>query len=120
MEISGKGVTTSLTLRTKRTNNKQRASINITGSTNHDLGELIKEFNNSHYLCNKNKKVHNELTKDFLFIIKYFSKLTKIKKNIGMHTKRVKLDVDRTKLVNETIGNVNEIIHPVINSMNCN
>ena len=59
MVISGKGLITSLTLRTKIPNKKQKAFISITDNNNHNLSKLIKEFKNSSCLVYKKKQVHN-------------------------------------------------------------
>ena len=44
MGIPGKGLTTYLALRTKRTNNKEKAGFFITDITNQDLRKLLKKF----------------------------------------------------------------------------
>ena len=44
MVISGKGVTTYLVLSTKRTNNKQKATTDITDITNQDFSNFLRKF----------------------------------------------------------------------------
>ena len=56
----GKGMNTSLTLRTKNPNNKQKARFYITEITNQDF----RKFNNSPYIGYKSKQVNNEPTED--------------------------------------------------------
>ena len=51
-----KGLTTSLDLRTKRSNNKQKERFNITDITNQYFRKLLKKFKNSPYLGNKIKQ----------------------------------------------------------------
>ena len=46
MGIPGKVLTTSLILRTKSSNKKQKERSVITGITNQDFGKLLKNFNN--------------------------------------------------------------------------
>ena len=60
--ISVKGLTDSLTLRTKRKNKKQNSRNAITDITNQYFRKLIMEFNNSPYIGYKKKQVHNEPT----------------------------------------------------------
>ena len=62
MRILGKGLTTSLALRTKIPNKKRKARFYITDITNHYFSKLLKKFNNSPYLGYKSKRVHNEPT----------------------------------------------------------
>ena len=64
MGISGKALTTSLTLSTKSTNNKQKAMIAITEITIQDFSKLLNQFKNLPYLGYKKKQVHNEPTED--------------------------------------------------------
>ena len=45
-----KGLTNSLDLRTKRSNNKQKARFTITDITNQDFSKLLKKVDNSTYL----------------------------------------------------------------------
>ena len=58
----GKGVTTSLTLRTKRTNKKQKASFSITDIAKQDFRKSLKKFDKSPYIGYKIKQVHSEPT----------------------------------------------------------
>ena len=62
MQQSGKGITTSLSLRNKRPNKKQKARFDITDIDNQDLRKFLNKFRNSLYLGYKKKQVHNELT----------------------------------------------------------
>ena len=62
MGISGKGLETSMILMTKISNKKQKARLAITNITNLYFRKLLKGFNNSPYLGNKKKKIHNEPT----------------------------------------------------------
>ena len=59
MGRSGKGMTTSLNLRTKKPNKKQKESTAINDITNQNFSKLIKEFKNSTYIGYKKKYVHN-------------------------------------------------------------
>ena len=62
MGVPGKGLTTSLALRTKSSNKKKRARFSITSITNQDFRKLLTKFKNSPYLSYKSKQVHNEPT----------------------------------------------------------
>ena len=66
----GKGLTASLDLRTKRSNKKQKTRFSNIDINNQDVRKLLKKFNNSSYLDYKSKKVHNEPTEAYLFLIK--------------------------------------------------
>ena len=55
MVIPGKDLTTSLTLRTKIPNKKQKARISITDITNHYFRDFLRDFNDSLYLGYRNK-----------------------------------------------------------------
>ena len=112
MEIPGKGMNTSLALRTKRWNKKQKSRFVIIGNNNQYFRKLLKKFNNSPYLGYKNKQVHNEPTEAYPFLIKHISKL--IKSYSHVQPNFVKLDV------NETIGHVNEAIRHVDESIQSN
>ena len=57
-----KGITTSLDIRTKRSNRKQDERFFVTGTTNKDFRKLLKKFKISPYLGYKSKHVHNEPT----------------------------------------------------------
>ena len=46
MGIPGKGLTTSMDLSTKMSNNKQKARFSITDIPNQDLSNLLKKFKN--------------------------------------------------------------------------
>ena len=63
MGISGNGLNTSLNLRTKRTNKKQRTSISINEITNQYFRRFIKEFNSSPYIevTKRNRFIMNQL-----------------------------------------------------------
>ena len=58
----GKGLTTSLDLITKSSNNKKKKKFAITEITNQDLSNFLGKFKNSTYLVYKSKQVHNEPT----------------------------------------------------------
>ena len=89
MVISGKGLTTSPTLRTKSPNNKQKARTSITEITNQDFRKFLKEFKNSPYLGYKNKQVHNQPTEAYFFLIKQVYKIVKRKKPFGYAPKEL-------------------------------
>ena len=55
MVISGKGLTTSMILRTKSKNKKKKAGIYTTDITNQDFRKFLKEFKNSNNLGYKKK-----------------------------------------------------------------
>ena len=77
MGRTGKGLTTSLALRPKRLNKKQKARFAITNITNQDFRKLLKKFKNSPYLGYKTKQFQNEPTESYFFLIKYITKLMK-------------------------------------------
>ena len=120
MDISGKGMTTSLALRTKTPNKKQKASISITDITNHDLRKFLEAFGNSPYIGYKKKLVHKKPTEAHFLLINQFYKIVKSNKHVCLCTKGVKLDVDGTKRINKTIGLFNETIQSEITCMNAN
>ena len=62
MGISGKDMTTSLTLRTKSPNNKQKSSTAITDITKQYFSKFLREFKISPYIGYKQKNIHNEPT----------------------------------------------------------
>ena len=62
MGRSGKGLTTSLNLRSKMPNNNQKERTAITDNTNQYFRSFLKELNISHYLGYKKKQVRNEPT----------------------------------------------------------
>ena len=70
MQISGKGVTTSLTPSTKSPNKKKKSRIAITDITNQDFSKFLRGFKNSPYLGYKKKPGHNEPIEAHLFLIK--------------------------------------------------
>ena len=113
-------MTTHLVLGTKSPKNKQEARFSITNIINLDLRKLLKKFKNSLYLGYKRKKVHNELTEAYFFLINNMSKLIKIKMQVRIHNREVISDVDGTKRVNKRIVNVNEKIQYIITLMNGN
>ena len=63
MGRSGKAMTTSPTLRTKRPNNKQNSRTTIIDNNNKYDRKLFRVFKNSQYLGNGYKQVHNEKLK---------------------------------------------------------
>ena len=68
--ISGKGVTTSLTLRTTRSsNNKNEAILSIADILLQCFMELLEEFRYLSYLNYRNKQFKNELTEAYLFLV---------------------------------------------------
>ena len=60
MIIPVQGLTTSLDLRTKISNKKQKERFSITDIPNQDFRKLLKRFKNSSYLGYKSKQVDNE------------------------------------------------------------
>ena len=74
----GKGMTISLAIRTKTPNRKQKSRCAITEITKQDF----RKFNNSPYLDYNSKQFHNKPTDDYLFLIKYITKLIKIKRHV--------------------------------------
>ena len=67
MRKPGKGITTSLYLRTKRSNKKQNAKFSITDINEQDLSKLLKKFNNPPYPGYKSKHIHNETIEAYFF-----------------------------------------------------
>ena len=98
------GLTYSLDFRIERSNIKQKERFDITDTTKKDFRNFLNNFNNSFYLGYKSKKVHNELTEAYLFLIKHITKLIKIKRHVILSTIFLKLGF------NETIGHVNKAI----------
>ena len=98
----GKRVTTSLDLRTKRSNNKQKSGFSITDITNKDFRKLLNKFKNSPYLGYKNKQDYNEPTKAYILITKQITKLMKTERQF--RTNFLKSGV------NKRIGHVNKAI----------
>ena len=62
MVTPGKGLTASISIRTKGPNKKQKGIFPITDITKHNFRKLIKKFNNSPYIGYKSKQVYNEPT----------------------------------------------------------
>ena len=60
MVRSGKEMITSVSLSTKRSNKKQKASFSITGITNQDFIKMLKNFNSLTFLSCKSKQVRDE------------------------------------------------------------
>ena len=60
MLITGKGMKTSMDLRTKTSNKKQKAKFAITDNTNQELRKLINMFNNFPFLGYKSKQFHDK------------------------------------------------------------
>ena len=81
MGIQGKGVVTSLDLRTKIPNRKQKEKFPLLTLT------TLKKFKNSPYLDNKQKQVYNEPTEAYLFLIINIDKQIKSKMKIWLHIK---------------------------------
>ena len=61
----GRELTTSISLRTERLNNKQKSSFAITNITYQYFRNLMKKFKNPTYLGLKSKHVHNEPTEAY-------------------------------------------------------
>ena len=72
-----KGLSTSLDLRTKRSNKKQKDRFSITDINIQDFRKFINNFNNLPYLGNKSKEVHNEPTQAYLFLTNQITNLIK-------------------------------------------
>ena len=60
MVISGKGVTSSMTLRTKSPNKNKKAKTDIADISNKYFRKLLKHFKKSPYIGYRKKQVHNE------------------------------------------------------------
>ena len=60
--IPGKGLTTSINLKNKSSNKKQKARFAITVINIKDFRKFLKNFNSSPYLVKTIKQVHNEPT----------------------------------------------------------
>ena len=97
MERTGKDMNTSMFLRTKSPNNKQKARTSITVITNQGFRDFLKEFKTSLYLGYRKKQVHNEPTESYFLLINQFYKIIKSKKHVWIRIKAVTSDVDRTK-----------------------
>ena len=61
---------------------KQKVRFAITDVTNKELRKLLNKFNNSPYLGYKIKKVNNEPTEDYFFLIKNITKLMEINSHV--------------------------------------
>ena len=118
MERTGKDMNTSMFLRTKSPNNKQKARTSITGITNQYFRDFLKEFKTSLYLGYKKKQVHNEPNEAYVFLIKHISKQIKVKNQIRLYTRRFKSDIDGKKRVNRKIEHVSEENQSWITLMN--
>ena len=79
MVRSGEGMNTSLALRTKIPDKKQKARIDITDITHNDIRKFLEAFNNSPYLGYRKKQVHNEPTESYFLLINQFYKIIKSK-----------------------------------------
>ena len=90
MVRTGKELTTSLDIRTKSSNKKEKTGFVITEVTNQDFRKFLKKFKNSSYLGYKSKQVHNEVTEAYFFLITYITKLIISKRHVQLHTKGVK------------------------------
>ena len=81
MGIPGKGLTTSMDLRTKSSKIK-KVMFDITDITNQDFRKFLKKFNNSPYLGYKSKNIHNEPSETYIFLIKQITKLMKSERHV--------------------------------------
>ena len=99
----GKGMTISLALRTKNPNTKQKSRCAITEITKQDFRKILKKFNNSPYLDYNSKQFHNKPTDDYLFLIKYITKIIKSKRHVQLSTIFL-------SGVNKIIGHINKTI----------
>ena len=68
----GNGLTTSMDLRTKTSNKKQKARFAVTDITDQDFEKLLKKFKNSPFIGYKIKQVHNKPTEAYFFLIKTY------------------------------------------------
>ena len=112
MGILGKGLTTSLDLRTKSLNKKQNVMFTITDITKQDFRKLLKKLYNSPYIGYNTKQVHNEPTESYLLLIKQITKLIKNKRHAQLHTNLVKSGI------NKKIAHINKKIGYVIKAIN--
>ena len=96
MVIPGKGLTTSLDLKNKRSNKKQKARFDITDITYQYFSKVLRKFNNSSYLGLKSKQVQNEPIEAYLFLIKTIIKLMKIERHVLIRTNFVESVVSKT------------------------
>ena len=58
-------------------NKKQKARFSVTGITNQYFRHFLKKFKNSPYLGYKSKKVHDEPTEAYFFLIKPITRIMK-------------------------------------------
>ena len=72
MVIPGKGMTTSLSLRTNILYKKQKEIFSI---TNKEFRKMLQNFSNSPYLGYTSEHVHSEPPEFYFFLIKHISKL---------------------------------------------
>ena len=86
----GEGMTEFLSIRIKIPNKKQKARFSITDITNQAFRNFLKKFKNSPYLGYKSKKVHNEATEAYFFLIKQITKPIQRERHVGLCTKGVK------------------------------
>ena len=73
----GKGLTASMSLRTKITNKKQKSKFAISDNSNQDFREFLKKLNISPYLGYNSKQVHSKPTEAYIFLIKQITCLIK-------------------------------------------
>ena len=71
------GITTSLALRTYRSNKKQKERFAITEITKQDFEKCLNKFYNTPYLGYNSKQFHNEPTEAYLSRIKNVNKTIK-------------------------------------------
>ena len=113
MVRTGKGLTTSLSLRTKIPNKNKKSRFAITDITKQYFSKFLNNFDRSHYLDYNIKQVNNKQTEACFFLIKNINKEIKSKWNVQLCTKVVKSGVNRT------IGHIKEIIGHVKESIQC-
>ena len=82
MGIIGRGVTTYLYLRTKRSNKKQKSRFSIDEINNQYFRKSLNNFKNSLSIGLKTKQVHNEPTEAYLLLNKQVTKIMKIERHI--------------------------------------
>ena len=84
---SGKGLTISMSLRTKiMSNRKHNSRTAITESTPQELNKLLKKFKNLPYLGSKKNKVQKEPTESYFLLVKHISNLIKRNKQVLLRT----------------------------------
>ena len=89
------GMTSSLALRTKIPNKKQKTRFAITDITKQDYRKFLKNFESSPYLGYNIKQFHNEPTEDYLFLIKHITKRIKSSIRVWLSTNFVKSGVNK-------------------------